>query len=260
MASPLSGLVVLAFIVVFTPCIFAGDDCKAYTDISGVYHTRQWCYSGFCCGTCLNRYCCMDSFWKLSEDKQEDCDFDSRNDILPMVLGIGSFIFIALIFVLCCVCPCCCLYKVCRRPRPVVATTHHTTVVTHAPQSYPQQPSAASQPYQGPHQGPQYAPHQGPQYTPYHSVPVQPGYGAPPMPYQGAPYVPGPPPTYQEATGPYPAAPMPYSQAAFTPGQTPYPLQPPGPSPAHPPPHPSAPQTDFLSQPAFNPEYVSNKI
>ncbi|KAJ0068468.1 hypothetical protein NL108_008415 [Boleophthalmus pectinirostris] len=253
MASALSSFVVLALVVVFTPCIFAlfDDDCESYTDISGVYHSRQLCGFQFCCGTCFNRYCCQDNIWRLSEKRQDDCTFiHSGGSVVPMVLGIGAFVFISLIFILCCVCPCCCLYKACRRPRPVVATTTHTTVISSTPQSYPQQPAATPQPYQAA------------QYAPYQPIPVQPGYGAQPMPYQGAPYVPGPPPTYQEATGPsYPAAPMPYSQAAFTPGQPPYPLQPPGPSPSHPPqPQPNAPQMDFLSQPAYNPDYVGNKM
>ncbi|CAL9703943.1 unnamed protein product [Knipowitschia caucasica] len=273
MASTLSSLVVLAIIIVCIPCTHAGyEDCEAYSDMSGQYHSKVKCYTGFCCGTCFNRYCCSDSFWRLTEKKQEDCDVHDFQPLAPMVVGIVVFIIIALIFILCCVCPCCCLYKSCRRPRPVVATT----VVTSTHHSYPQQPQA-SQPYQG-------------QYTPYQPVPVQPGYGAQPGPgyvaqpgpgyvaqpgpgyvaqpgaYQAAPFVPGPPPTYQEATGPYPVAPMPYSQAAFSPGQPSYPLQPPGPSPAHPPAHPqpplqpNAPQMDFLSQPAFNPDYVSNKM
>lgn len=135
----------------------------------------------------------------------------------------------------------------------MIATTTHTTVVTSTPQSYPQQPTAGPQPYQAA------------QYPAYQPVPVQPGYGAQPMPYHAAPYAPGPPPTYQEATGPsYPAAPIPYSQAAFTPGQTSYPLQPPGLAQPQPQPQPqaqaNAPHMDFLSQPAFNPDYVPNKI
>lgn len=256
MASALSSLVVLLFIVVFTPSLFAwpsdDDDCKAYTDLSGDYHKKQTCRYGFCCGSCYNRYCCQDTFMRLSEDKQDNCDFHTYRPILPMVLGIGGFVVISLIFVLCCVCPCCCLYKACRRPRPVIATTT-TTVVTSTPQGYPQQPTATPQPQ----------PYQPAQYPAYHPIPVQPGYGAQPMPYQGAPYAPGPPPTYQEATGPsYPAAPMPYSQAAFTPGQASYPLQPPGPSPSQPqpPPQANAPGMDFLSQPAYNPDYVPNKM
>lgn len=257
MASLFSSLVVLA-VFLFASCALAWPDsksCEDYRDLRGTYHREQTCLIGFCCGSCFNRYCCQDSFMRLSEKEQDDCARYEYTPVMPMVLGIGSLVVIILIFVLCCVCPCCCLYKACRRPRPVIATTTHTTVVTSTPQTYPQQPTANPQPHG----------YQPAQYPAYQPVPVQPGYGAQPMPYQGAPYTPGPPPTYQEATGPsYPAAPVPYSQAAFTPGQTPYPLQPPGMSQPQPQPQPqaqaNAPQMDFLSQPAYNPDYMPNKM
>ncbi|XP_033483253.1 protein shisa-5-like [Epinephelus lanceolatus] len=245
MASGLSCVVVLsALCVVLAPSVSAlGRDCMAYGSTP-----YQKCFTGFCCGSCLRRYCCQDSVFRFSEDEQEDCDdtFSYHYTPLPMVLGIGGFITILLIFICCCVCPCCCLYKMCRKPRPVIATTTHTTVVTTAPQQYPQQPTATPGLPQT---------YQGGQYQPYHPVPVQPGYGPQPMqtsPYHGQPYVPGPPPTYQEATGPaYPPQPMPYSQAAYAPGKPAYPLHPPVQ------PQPNAPHTDFLAQPAYNPDYVA---
>ncbi|XP_029287645.1 protein shisa-5-like [Cottoperca gobio] len=271
MASGLSSVVVLALCVVLAPCVFAGDsDCRAFEN-----QPSQRCRTGFCCGSCSNRYCCHDTFWRFSDDKQDDCfdAFSSYNSPLPMVFGIGGFITILLIFICCCVCPCCCLYKMCRKPRPVIATTTHTTVVTTAPQQYPQQPTAT------PGQPQSY---QGGQYQPYHPIPVQPGYGpqpaqpgygaqpmpqgygAQPMPqgygpqpmptssYQGQQFTALPPPTYQEAIGPaYPPNPMPYSQAAFAPGQPAYPLQPPvQPQPNAPPPH-----KGYIAQPAYNPDF-----
>ncbi|XP_041801292.1 leucine-rich repeat extensin-like protein 5 [Chelmon rostratus] len=248
MASGLTSIVVLALCVTLVPCVAAGSrDCQSYVDISNQYHSSQHCRKGFCCGTCLNRYCCSDSFWRLPEDQQEECQEFHRSP-LPLVFGIGSVVTAFIIFICCCVCPCCCLYKMCRKPRPVIATTTHTTVVTTPAQQYPQQAVATPaqpQSYQGAH------------YPPYQPVPVQPGYGAQPMPtlpYHGQQFTAGPPPTYQEATGPcYPPNPMPYSQAAFTPGQPAYPLQPPaqaqpGASPSH---------TDYLAQPAYNPDYVA---
>ncbi|XP_042362028.1 protein shisa-5-like [Plectropomus leopardus] len=247
MASGLcSVVVVLASCVVLAPSVFAGDsDCKAYDN-----KPYQVCTRGFCCGSCLRRYCCTDSFWRFTEDEQEDCDytFNSHGTPLPMILGICGFVVVLLIFICCCVCPCCCLYKICRKPRPVIATTTHTTVVTASPQHYPQQPTATPGLPQS---------YQGGQYPPYQPVPVQPGYGPQPMatPYHGQQFTAGPPPTYQEATGPgYPPHPMPYSQAAFTPGQPAYPLQPP----VHQP-QPNAPlsNTDYLAQPAYNPAYVA---
>ncbi|XP_039971786.1 protein shisa-5-like [Xiphias gladius] len=254
MASGLSSVVVLAACVILAPCVSAGDqECKSYRDFSNTYHSSKYCISGFCCGTCNNRYCCENTIWKLSEDKQEDCGdsaFTSYPSSLSVGVGIASVVVLMLIFICCCVCPCCCLYEVCRKPRPVLATTTHTTVVTNAPQQYPQQPTAMpSQPQS----------YQGAQYPPYQSVPVQPGYGAQPFPtspYQGQPFTPGPPPTYQEATGPgYPPNPMPYSQAAFTPGQAAYPPQPPvQPQPYALPAHP-----DYLAQPAYNPDFIAPK-
>ncbi|XP_071350233.1 protein shisa-5-like isoform X2 [Trachinotus anak] len=258
MASGLSSVVVLALCVALAPYVH-GDKCKAYTDTANTYHSATYCYPGFCCGSCFNRYCCHDSFWRLSEDKQEECEISYHFSPLPMVFGIGVLVVIVLIFICCCVCPCCCLYKACCKPRPVVATTTHTTVVTTSPQQYPQQATATPRQPQS---------YQGAQYPPYQPVPMQPGYGTQPVPqgygaqpmpttpYPGQPFTPGPPPTYQEATGPaYPLNPMPYSQAAFAPGQPAYPIQPPiQPQPNAPPAH-----TDFLAQPAYNPDFVAPK-
>ncbi|KAK2861916.1 hypothetical protein Q5P01_001449 [Channa striata] len=256
MASGLWSVVLLVLCAVWFPYVSAGDDdCQGYTDTSNVYHHFQKCQIGFCCGTCSYRYCCSSSYLRLSEDAQDRCDSEISfgHTTLPLIFGIVTSIIVLLIFICCCICPCCCLYKICHKPRPVVAATTHTTVVTSTPQHYPRQPTATpGQPL-------------GYQYPPYQATPMQPGYGTQPMPntsgaypmptvpYQGQPFTPGPPPTYQEATGPaYPPNPMPYSQAAFTPGQTPYPIQPPVQSGA-PPPH-----ADYLTQPAYNPDYVGN--
>ncbi|KAM9758142.1 protein shisa-5-like [Menidia menidia] len=243
-------VLVLVLCVTLSPCVSGGDrDCKPYKDSSNEYHFSQTCFYNFCCGNCRNRYCCSDPFKRFSEDEQEDCStdfFEYHYSPVPMIVGIVSCIVVFLIFVCCCVCPCCCIYKMCRKPQPVIATTTHTTVVNTAPQQYPQQPSAM-------HGTPQAA-----LYPPYQQMPVQPGYGAqamPPAPYHGQPFTPGLPPTYQEATGPaFPPQPMPYSQAAFTPGQPAYPLQPPGKQQ----PYGAVPaQMDYLSQPAYNPDFVA---
>ncbi|XP_034022063.1 protein shisa-5-like [Thalassophryne amazonica] len=258
MAVGLFSAVVFVVCVTLAPLAFAGDrDCQSYIDLSNVYHPSQSCRIGFCCGTCKNRYCCQDSFWRLSEDKQDLCESSYIVSPLPMVFGIGAVVVIVLIFICCCVCPCCCLYKMCRKPQPVVATTTHTTVVTTNPQQYPRQPPVATGPPQA---------YQGPQYPNYQPIPVQPGYGNHPVPqgygtnhmptpaFHGQPYTAGPPPTYQEATGPaFHPTPMPYSQAAFTPGQPAY--SPQFPVQANAPPAP--PHTDYLAQPAYNPNYVS---
>ncbi|XP_067443006.1 protein shisa-5-like isoform X1 [Thunnus thynnus] len=260
MASGLSAAVLLVVCVFLAPSVSAGTrDCESYRDVSNTYHSSKSCITGFCCGDCYNRYCCHDSFWKLTEEKQDDCDA-SFSSPFPMIFGISGFVVILLIAICCCVCPCCCLYKMCRKPRPVIATTTHTTVMTTTPQQYPQQPMVSPGHPQS---------YQGAQYPPYQPVPVQSGYGSQPVPqgygpqpmptvpYPAQPFTPGPPPTYQEASefGPvYPPNPMPYSQAAFNPGQPSYPPQPPVQ-----PPQPNAPpaQPDFLAQPAYNPDYVA---
>ncbi|XP_026162656.1 protein shisa-5-like [Mastacembelus armatus] len=248
----LSVIVVLALCTLLFTSVSGDNDCKAYRDLSNNYQPPQYCYPTisetlrFCCGTCINRYCCSQSFLRLSEDKQSDCYDGAYNLKLPIILGVG--VVLLLIFICCCVCPCCCLYKMCRKPQPVITTTTHTTVVTGTPQQYPQQQTANLEQPHG---------YQGVPYPPYQPVPVQPGYGTQPMPtlpYQGQPFTPGPPPTYQEATGPaYPPNLMPNSQAAFTPGQPAYPI--------HPPVHlqPNAPptNTDYFTQPAYNPDYVA---
>ncbi|XP_061893664.1 protein shisa-4-like isoform X1 [Entelurus aequoreus] len=286
MASGLSGLVLLAFGAMLAAEVFADDNvCLAYTDLSGMHHPYERCFIGFCCGMCTSRQCCTNSFLRLSEDSQEECEGNlsmKSESLVGSVIGVGIFVFVVLIS--CCLCPCCCLYKMCRKPRPVVATTTHTTVVTTTPQHYPRQPTASpGQPH----------PYQAAPYPAYQPIPIQPGYGTQPMPQQGygpqpmptmpqpmstmpqpmptmphpgQPFTPGPPPTYQEATGPpaFPPNPMPYSQAAFSPGQPSYPLQPPPmqPHPMQPPPmqpqaHAPPAQPDYLAQPAYNPDFVS---
>ncbi|XP_045931424.1 protein shisa-5-like [Micropterus dolomieu] len=263
MASGLSSVVVLALCVTLAPYVSAGDDCQSYTDEFNQYKPSLECSSGFCCGDCTRRYCCHQSIWRFSEDKQERCKysrFNSQGPQITMIVGICGFVVFLLIVICCCVCPCCCLYKMCRKPRPVVTTTTHTTVVTTSPQQYPQQ--YPQQPTATPGQPQSY---QGAQYPPYQPIPVQTGYGAQPMPqgygpqplptspYHGQGFI-APPPSYQEATGPcYPPNPMPYSQAAFTPGQPAYPMQPPvQPQPNAPPAH-----ADYLTQPAYNPDFVA---
>lgn len=242
-------------VVIFMLCVtvvplVSADDCKSYTDEYSQRRPSKECgYLEFCCGSCDHRYCCQRHGKRLSESEQEDCDrsndfnfssFDDEYTTATIASSIAGFVILSLLFISCCVCPCCCLYKMCRKPTPVIATTTHTTVTTSA--QYPQQPVASAG------QG-----YQAVQYPAYQPVPVQPGYGAQPMPtapYQGQPYMPGPPPPYQEATAGYGAPPMPYSQAAFSPGHAPYPLQPPAQ------PGQQTPQQDpHSTQPAYNPAY-----
>ncbi|XP_058488168.1 protein shisa-4-like [Solea solea] len=254
MASGLCSVVVwLVLCAILAPSVSADDDCLAYEDAFQKYNRYQECRNEFCCGSCRERYCCRFTSLRITEDRQLKCDLWTdhmhSSSAMSVSVAVSSVIVFLFIIITCCICPCCCLYKMCRKPQPVIATTTHTTVVTASPQHYPQQPTGMpSQPQS----------YQSTQYPPYQPIPVQPGYVAqpmPPAPYQGQSFTPGPPPTYQEAIGPsYPPNPMPYSQAAFSPSQPPYPLQPPAqpganaPTPTH---------ADFLTQPAYNPNYVT---
>uniref|UniRef100_A0A1D5QNT7 Protein shisa-5 n=1 Tax=Macaca mulatta TaxID=9544 RepID=A0A1D5QNT7_MACMU len=121
-----------------------------------------------------------------------------------LAVGLTIFVLSVVAIIICFTCSCCCLYKTCRRPRPVVTTTTSTTVV-HAP--YPQPPSVP----------PSYP---GPSYQGYHTMPPQPGMPAAPYPMQYPPPYPAQPmgpPAYHEtlagAAAPYPASQPPYNPA-----------------------------------------------
>lgn len=81
-----------------------------------------------------------------------------------IAIGVTLFVIAVVTVIVCCTCSCCCLYKMCRRPQPVVTTTMATTV-THTP--YLQPPS-----------------YPGPTYQGYHSVVPQPGMPTAPYPTQ----------------------------------------------------------------------------
>ncbi|XP_078517503.1 protein shisa-5 isoform X2 [Lissotriton helveticus] len=194
----------------------AGDDCDAYVDSYGQWHNKQYCTFSYCCGTCNNRYCCMNPFDKLDDD-QFMCSVNTASFGTFIAVGITIFVIFVVTVILCFTCSCCCLYKMCRRPpAPVITTTTSTVIQT----PYPQQQGM-----------PQHYPVQAP-YPGYQPLPVQPSqmyHGG--MPAGGMPTAPYPtpypppypsqvvgPPGYQEtmATGagvPYPAAQPPYNPA-----------------------------------------------
>ncbi|XP_070216415.1 protein shisa-5 isoform X3 [Bos mutus] len=114
-----------------------------------------------------------------------------------IAIGVTLFVIAVVTVIVCCTCSCCCLYKMCRRPQPVVTTTMATTV-THTP--YLQPPS-----------------YPGPTYQGYHSVVPQPGMPTAPYPTQ-----PMGPPAYHEtmaggAALPYAASQPPYNPAYMEP-------------------------------------------
>nr|XP_010967530.1 protein shisa-5 isoform X1 [Camelus bactrianus] len=190
----------------------------------------------FCCGTCYDQYCCSDVLKKFVWT-EEECDvleasvptnmepleqlgpalrFRSSLDSDPMsgfgttvAVGLTIFVLSVVTVIICFTCSCCYLYKMCRRPRPVVTTTTATTVV-HTP--YPQPPSVP----------PSYP---GPTYQGYHSMSPQPGVPAAPYPTQYPPPYPaqpmGPPAYHETVAGgaamPYPASQPPYNPAYMEP-------------------------------------------
>lgn len=194
----------------------AGDDCDAYVDSSGQWHNKQYCTFSYCCGTCNNRYCCVNPFDKLDDD-QFMCSVNTASFGTFIAVGITIFVIFVVTVILCFTCSCCCLYKMCRRPpAPVITTTTSTVIQTPYPQ---QQGMPQNYPVQAPYPGYQPLPVQPAQM--YHGG--MPAGGMPTAPYP-TPYPPpypsqiAGPPGYQEsmATGagaPYPAAQPPYNPA-----------------------------------------------
>ncbi|XP_055413826.1 protein shisa-5 isoform X1 [Bubalus kerabau] len=187
----------------------------AQSELCMISHGRKvdpWVCPDFCCGNCNDQYCCSDVLKQVMWI-EEDChapeasiltEFDSSFDSEPVArfgtviaIGVTLFVIAVVTVIVCCTCSCCCLYKMCRRPQPVVTTTVATTV-THTP--YLQPPS-----------------YPGPTYQGYHSVVPQPGMPTAPYPTQ-----PMGPPAYHEtmaggAALPYPASQPPYNPAYMEP-------------------------------------------
>ncbi|XP_057560531.1 protein shisa-5 isoform X2 [Hippopotamus amphibius kiboko] len=206
----------------------------------------------FCCGTCYDQYCCSDVLKKFMWNGEEcdvpeasvpinveppeqlgstlkfrsSLDSDSMSGFgTTVAVGLTIFVLSIVTVIICFTCSCCCLYKMCRRPRrkhthphsphcdplcaAVVTTTTATTVV-HTPYTQP------------PNVPPSYP---GPTYQGYHSVPPQPGMPAAPYPTQYPPPYPAQPmgpPAYHEtmaggAAMPYPASQPPYNPAYMDP-------------------------------------------
>ncbi|XP_014107290.1 PREDICTED: protein shisa-5 isoform X2 [Pseudopodoces humilis] len=225
---------------VLTACIFGllllpaavfSEDCHAYISYLGDVRSAQSC-PHFCCGSCVNRYCCSNILLKFDEQNcnqrnQRVSDsqiFEDPDDFLDasdpsfgtlIAIGVTVFAVIVITIILCLTCSCCCLYKACRRPRPVVTTTA-TTAVVHS--AYPQQPAVP----------PNYpaAPYQG-----YQPVAIQPQPGMPVAPYPAQypppyPMQPAGPPAYHETVAagvgaPYPTQP-PYNPAYVDPQKPTY--------------------------------------
>lgn len=228
---------ILLLLLLLPPLGAQGEVCMT----SGGYNLFPKSCPDFCCGSCYSQYCCSEELkrfvWNqercpdiessLAEVRKnlEQLDlslkFPSDMDDDPMsgfgatiAIGLTIFVLFVVTIIVCFTCSCCCLYKMCRRPRPVVTTTTSTTVV-HTP--YPQPPSMP----------PSYP---GPSYQGYQPIPSQQGMAAAPYPTQYPPPYPAQPvcpPAYHEtlsggAAMPYPASQPPYNPAYVDPPKAAY--------------------------------------
>ncbi|KAK2906770.1 hypothetical protein Q8A67_005755 [Cirrhinus molitorella] len=203
------------------------EDCKSYYTINQEYRSGFKCILQHCCGTCDERFCCSTESLKFTEHFHTLCAIRNSEAFRIILIVLGVLLNIVF-YAICCFCPCCCIYKLCRKPRPVAGT--NVTAVTNM-QCVQQQPVI-----------------QGGQYPQYQPVPTQQGYGGQPMqmePYQEQPYAPGITPYHKDTTPGYPT-----SQSAYAGDQAMYPTKP-----------PAQPGVDYMpsetpSQPAYNSTYA----
>uniref|UniRef100_A0A3Q3QHS8 Shisa N-terminal domain-containing protein n=1 Tax=Monopterus albus TaxID=43700 RepID=A0A3Q3QHS8_MONAL len=207
--------------VILLPAVWGRktDYCSSYWDQDGFFYDTIDCGFEYCCGDCNKKYCCSEKKYQITQEQQKGCAAGPKVNI-SMILGIIFGCVVPIIFcvalVICCVAPCCLLYKRCkerRNPRP------HTVISTTAVVGVPQQPLPPS--------GHQLS------YPGYQPVPVQPGYEDPS-------HATAPPPSYLEAIDPA------HFPGPFTQG---HPTQPLGP------PHAPSPHLEELAQPPYNPSY-----
>ncbi|XP_042354492.1 protein shisa-4-like isoform X2 [Plectropomus leopardus] len=177
MVSRVLSTLVCVLCVILLPAAWA-DTCSAYMDRDGYKHKNQQCGEYFCCGDCHTRSCCNSIRHRLTQEAQQRCGAGGSSGIAKSKLGtllgsiLGSLfpIIICVGLVICCMAPCCLLYKKCRkgRSRGSQIVTGPTSVI-----SGPQQPFAPSFP-------------SNPGYQP---VPGQPGFGGLPNPSAPPPHM-----------------------------------------------------------------------
>ncbi|XP_077583452.1 protein shisa-5-like [Stigmatopora nigra] len=176
------------------------DDCSSYWDGSSIHHDGRQCGSMHCCGTCSNRYCCLQKTRQLTQEHQELCGDMPRFEkytrpaiIVGSIVGVVLPIIFCVGLITCFVAPCCFLYKKCRKRRN--SNQHQTVTTTFI--AVPAQPVSP--------------PQQPPSQPGYQPVPVPPHYGGPimpsapmgPPPYIGTVYPPGVLPPDQDSQPPY---------------------------------------------------------
>uniref|UniRef100_A0A803VVV9 Protein shisa-5 n=3 Tax=Muscicapidae TaxID=36291 RepID=A0A803VVV9_FICAL len=65
------------FLLLLLPAAVLGEDCPAYTGYFGEVQLAQPC-PDFCCGTCLDRYCCSNVLLKFDEQKLQCNQLNER--------------------------------------------------------------------------------------------------------------------------------------------------------------------------------------
>ncbi|XP_034022064.1 protein shisa-5-like [Thalassophryne amazonica] len=187
---------VLYVILLPTAC---ADECSGFWDIGGIYHETRQCGLLYCCGSCDERFCCINTNSRLDQElciqtPQRHYGYGGGSHssiIFAAIFGslIPLVIFVTLI--ICFFAPCCLLYKHCQKQRhqPAIHTT--TTVYQLSPQPGP----TANPGYQPVPIQPGNLPMTPPPYTEY-SQPIYP-------PHRSGPPYSQPPPTEVLVQPPY---------------------------------------------------------
>ncbi|XP_030076236.1 protein shisa-4 [Microcaecilia unicolor] len=182
----------------FSAYVAADEDCLGYLDKDGKWRSGFDCkFISFCCGNCLQRYCCIDPMNLITERQQKHCVAFSPKMIAGVASAVLLFIGVISTAICCFMCSCCYLYQRRHQQR----STHHQGQEMQM-MGYPAEPS----------------------------YPVQPGYPIESKPGPAPPY-----PGYAPVSV-YPPGPPVYNPAGAGEGYPPYapsvqyPMYPPGPT------------------------------
>nr|BAE53533.1 shisa-4 [Xenopus laevis] len=184
-----------------SPLVLADRDCLWYADRNGAWHPGFDCYAfTFCCGSCHERFCCINPLQHISEREQKACITLSPKAIVGIGFSVLLFLVVIIAPMCCFRCSCCYLYQRRHRSTPHTQAIHMSGIPQQQQQPpYPRQPTCPPYPVQPSYQ-------MDPNLVPYQMdpnlVPSQTGYGPVPV-FQGN----GPSPQYPM----YPTAPQPYN-------------------------------------------------